>query len=1606
MEFVDNTGHIFSLPSYKEKPIGYEYDEYSYIFWINSNTSHLSVNNYYSEPIYALYTLQSDFTNDELKDDNSELKIEIYCKDSNVFNLISSKKLNEYILSDEYNNLNDYINLNYNDPDDKSKSTTFIKSKLTNEDLYVIKTTEQLVKEDNRTEASPVLDYLMIPIYPIAMSKEDGVWITNIMIHIYDERSGLDEWSYISVGGDFINEYEELVINGTNMGISLPKDILKAVYQESLYNTEFNEALYNEKLKEYLINYMGIKGELGNFNSAINSLKWFGYGDKITISKLLKTDNEFKAQYLNDYFDIYNDVIEAFKKFVSDSLISLRIMINKESDEVYPFETDKIFYGENKPKLISLLDNYDKIKIGNHDMPIEEDDEKYWYYKPYFDFSFIELGIKLTCLSHFYKKYFLPIHLNIHSASLGYRVFANDIKYTSTIGYNITEPLVSIHTKDNEVEFTGNGLHYFTKQIHIIDDKFNEFNTNNDLGEDTEDWYQLDDTCVNIPIRFLHNGYFNCVLILHKKGINKALYESHFSFIESDNTQYSNFIIYPKKLNVKVEQNPVDVKSKYFEYWIDNEFTIDLLVNNKWYGYDFKLKIHNPTIDFGKLRYRYYLNDNNYLLNRIITEGNTDIKKHSLLFADASNINGICETNINGKSLYEALKLDDELSLLYDIDITNTAQIYQYLESNYNLLSPFTQINKLDDDNEKVSFNAYMHNKTLVETNNIDYDIDLYKIIKYHLNNNLIYIDKSFVEKEFYQYIIYYHNGNKHNIIIHKDLLGHNIKFPYKFINNYDDILVYMSGSQTGVLIKTEDIYKIVNYDITNVSINMIEFIYDSLTNSYYNSNDSSEHYIIYDKLYADINMINNKYVSVINLPKLDKYMNSLHLYGLYESITSEENILIYHNNIHMYINGILFEHYKYDKVKEKINNTPDETLKFYISGVNNIDTRYVDVYGLHWINNPNITVHNNSKINIEIEHVPVEIIDRLSQYGLYVKRDYSQLYINNDNEEPLKIWELPDLDEYTTEEFDYYSDAYQSSIGYVYYRTLNDFYNNVQLKSELINDDIKLYIKDDQYYFDDLEIKDINDISKYVSNPLTYKVEFYKTNNGIDELMENISINNIENKEYSKLKVEFTYYKKHIVRNRFYLLSDFIEKNQERFLNNDIDIDIDNNILIISGYDPIHLIKLGEKYSYIENYFNESYIISNQNPSMYWYNLNSNQIESLPAHLNELERYAYDNNSESMDDIINGLDKYYKEFKEKQLIDDRIEARYNYSNYLVKDLTGLSGEFSLQLINSENINNIIQLCLKRIDKDNKEEIIIANSNTIQNNIVLKEDDVEVIIYLQIKNNDTELQNLDNAWFIPKFIKKISNNVRIKYDYTLDNKNEPIEVIINNKKYYYGDNESKYIYNLYKDFFKLKYNIYDVYELDNIAYPRLLNSVYEENDSIKLNMYLDYDFYLMHDNEYWYCLYISKQTIDNARKHSDLKVPESQKTLSFIGYNTNTSYTLMYERSSNEYLLNRLEFISSNGYNHFKTDDIIACYVHNNNRLPFTPYISSKWNIIPMSIGMSMSSQFESNSEMTILSMPANNNKYESGYYNINVRFSLDRDIQHQFKNSAQILIS
>ena len=152
-----------------------------------------------------------------------------------------------------------------------------------------------------------------------------------------------------------------------------------------------------------IINYMSIKGECGNTHSAINSLKWFGYGDKITLDKLIRTDNDLYNQYVHDNLSLNNDIIKGFENFVNTSLFTLVIKENEDTDNV-PFDFSGDFYGENNPQTQSLFDKLIESKY---------DEEDIVFYKPYYEFTLQEMFLKLSCLQYYYQKYFLP-HLKMY----------------------------------------------------------------------------------------------------------------------------------------------------------------------------------------------------------------------------------------------------------------------------------------------------------------------------------------------------------------------------------------------------------------------------------------------------------------------------------------------------------------------------------------------------------------------------------------------------------------------------------------------------------------------------------------------------------------------------------------------------------------------------------------------------------------------------------------------------------------------------------------------------------------------------------------------------------------------------------------------------------------------------------------------------------------------------------------------------------------------------------------------------------------------------------------------------------------------------------------
>lgn len=633
MNFVDHTGHIYSIPSYNENPIGHEYDIQPYIFWLSSEyTGRLSINNYYILPIRLLL-------------DKVPQKIDIEINDSEVFSLYSTRSMHDLV--NGLDSLNSYIEI-----DEKS----FVKS-LTIDDLigYNLDGTNKI----------------LVPFYATGIATEDGTLMTSGIIHIvYDDG---EEWAPITLGGEFYDENEALIINGRNMGISLPKDILGAIYQSSYYNEVPDEALYASKIREYLLSYMNIKGQVGNFNSILNAIEWFGYGKKIEVQKLLQNDNQFMDQFFLDDFDISTNIYKAIESFRSSTYISLRLWDNQETDDTEPqkFMEPFTLWGEGKP----IMDGLFKKTIVKH-----YDEGDIDFYRSYYDYAFDEMGLKLAMLGEYFKKYFMPIHLFLHSTSISHQVFANDVKMINVP--SVAENAGIVMANDAvQVIFDTRANYYIYNQTFYTDYAFNNLEGPNRnsvykyLGEHTdEEVLYIDEPCIEIPITYIGEGIFKCHYILLKDEIQ--VYESDFIFNQSSDILYKSFILLPRYIN--------DLKKLTVNYWLDSNYRLAILCNDRWYYHDFNIRMPEMDLGLGLLRYQYYTSLDNYETIDL-NEDRYDDLRHKYGYDPDSEIYGSNVRNIVkgiGESLHK-------------------------------------QLNRLTEDD--IDFNSFMYVPSLVENNDINF---------------------------------------------------------------------------------------------------------------------------------------------------------------------------------------------------------------------------------------------------------------------------------------------------------------------------------------------------------------------------------------------------------------------------------------------------------------------------------------------------------------------------------------------------------------------------------------------------------------------------------------------------------------------------------------------------------------------------------------------------------------------------------------------------------------------------------------------------------------------------------------------------------------------
>ena len=215
MEFIDHTGHIYSLKDWQNEPIGYEYEIGNYVDWFTSDTtSHkLSIDRYYIKPVRIIVN-SNDLISVKLKND---------IKDDTHFWLLSSAYIQDCI--ENNNNIFDPLNI---------EESEFC-NELYTDDLTVIDNVEVEGRESTVSVAT---------FYVVTLSQEETTWLTNILIEIYNYDNDSSIWCPYTIGAEFHMEDSELIINGKNMGINIPKDLMKSIYFTDVKSDRIDEEEY------------------------------------------------------------------------------------------------------------------------------------------------------------------------------------------------------------------------------------------------------------------------------------------------------------------------------------------------------------------------------------------------------------------------------------------------------------------------------------------------------------------------------------------------------------------------------------------------------------------------------------------------------------------------------------------------------------------------------------------------------------------------------------------------------------------------------------------------------------------------------------------------------------------------------------------------------------------------------------------------------------------------------------------------------------------------------------------------------------------------------------------------------------------------------------------------------------------------------------------------------------------------------------------------------------------------------------------------------------------------------------------------------------------
>ena len=401
---------------------------------------------------------------------------------------------------------------------------------------------------------------------------------------------GDDYKEYINFGIDCYNEDEILTKNLENFGIEIPSVIQKAFFLSNLREDLNDNILLNRKRKELLMNYWDVIANKGNYDSLINSLRFFEYRDKTGVYGDLVQIKEYWKRVESGFEILIGDDLE---NSIDDTV---------ESQLSYMARTTYIGLYMNLVREDGTTD----IELNPNTLHISEDVLR-WCIE--------DLSMKMILLGNFFSTYFIPIHLDLIHSTIEKRIYAicNNILIGNSLSrhdfYDCNEPVSVIAHNVDEIE---NRNEFYLEDTHayVYGDTLFGITTLDENAPDINDFVGVEpdvrqsDTLPEIFSRHLFNGIgkiveFEVFIPKEKVGINDYIWKSTITY--NDITQGPNY----KKITYQLLNKEADVGYK-FKFWL-----LFQNVNN-----------HTINIEFETLERRIYTKSLNI---NILDSGNNSL---------------------------------------------------------------------------------------------------------------------------------------------------------------------------------------------------------------------------------------------------------------------------------------------------------------------------------------------------------------------------------------------------------------------------------------------------------------------------------------------------------------------------------------------------------------------------------------------------------------------------------------------------------------------------------------------------------------------------------------------------------------------------------------------------------------------------------------------------------------------------------------------------------------------------------------------------------------------------------------------------------------------